>query len=382
MSRSGTLRSAISASALTLVLSACSTIPASGPRTGDIERGVTRAGTQAASPYVLVDLTEDKALTVSTFVANQLAQGPVLLPPAHQPGLIGPGDVIKVAIWEPNPEGTSLTNEKSGLDTTTRVGTDGSISVPYAGRLSAAGRTPAQVERELAGRLAGQSPGAQVAVLVEEDVTNAVIVQGAVAKPGRYPVVPHASGLLDVLAMAGGPQTPNYQALVRITRGGHSVTRTLTHLMDDATPEIELAPGDRVLVQPRHDYFYAFGDVNRPGEQPYDADAITLARTLARLDGLADNRADPAAVFLYRHQPAELTHQIAGVTSEQDPTQVIYRLNLRDPNGFFVGQAFPVLPDDMIYVSDAPITEAAKVFQIVTGLSSLGAIPRNFGAPY
>ncbi len=382
MKRAGIPRLAITAGILSLALSACSSIPGSGPRTGDMERGVTRDGTKVASPYVLVDLTQDKALAVSTFVANQLAQGPVSLPPAHQPGLIGPGDVIKVAIWAPNPEGTSLTNEKSGINTTTRVGTDGTIGVPYAGRLTVAGRTPAQVERELSGRLAGQSPGAQVAVLVEEDLTNAVIVQGAVVKPGRYAVVPHASQLLDVLAMAGGPQTTNYQALVRITRGGRSVTRTLTHLMDDAAPEIELAPGDRVLVLPRQDYFFAFGDVNKPGEQPYDADAITLSRTLARLEGLADNRADPAAVFLYRHQPAELTRQIAGFTSEQDPTQVIYRLNLRDPNGFFVGQAFPVQPDDMIYVSDAPIAEAAKVFQIITGLSSLGAIPRNFGAQY
>ena len=382
MNRAPTLRAAIGAMALCAMLPACSSIPASGPRTGDIERGVTHSGTHLASPYVLVDLTQDKALAVSAFVASQLAQGPVSLPPAHPAGLIGAGDLVKVAIWEPNPAGTSLTNDKSGLETTARVGNDGTISVPYAGRLTAAGRTPAQLERELAGRLTSQSPGAQVAVLVDEDMTNAVIVQGAVAKPGRYPVIPHASGLLDMLAMAGGPNTTDYQALVRITRGGHSVTRTLTHLMDAAAPELPLAPGDRVLVLPRHDYFFAFGDVNKPGEQPYDADAITLSRTLARLQGLNDIKADPAAVFLYRHQPAELTQQIAGVTPEQDPTQVIYRLNLRDPNGFFVGQAFPVLPDDMIYVSDAPLAEAAKVFQIFTGLSGLGAIPRNLGAPY
>ena len=359
MNRAPTLRAAIGAMALCAMLPACSSIPASGPRTGDIERGVTHSGTHLASPYVLVDLTQDKALAVSAFVASQLAQGPVSLPPAHPAGLIGAGDLVKVAIWEPNPAGTSLTNDKSGLETTARVGNDGTISVPYAGRLTAAGRTPAQLERELAGRLTSQSPGAQVAVLVDEDMTNAVIVQGA-----------------------GGPNTTDYQALVRITRGGHSVTRTLTHLMDAAAPELPLAPGDRVLVLPRHDYFFAFGDVNKPGEQPYDADAITLSRTLARLQGLNDIKADPAAVFLYRHQPAELTQQIAGVTPEQDPTQVIYRLNLRDPNGFFVGQAFPVLPDDMIYVSDAPLAEAAKVFQIFTGLSGLGAIPRNLGAPY
>jgi polysaccharide export outer membrane protein len=66
----------------------------------------------------------------------------------------------------------------------------------------------------------------------------------------------------------------------------------------------------------------------------------------------------------------------------QDLTHVIYRLNLRDPSGFFVSEAFPVLPDDLVYVSDAWIAEAAKVFQVVTGISSVGAVPRNLGAPY
>ena len=130
---------------------------------------------------------------------------------------------------------------------------------------------------------------------------------------------------------------------------------------------------------PRLSYFYAFGAVNRPGEQPYDADDISLAHTLAKIEGLSDSRADPAAVFVYRRQSADLTRQLA---SGRDTASVIYRLNLRDPNGFFVSQAFPVLPDDLIYVSEAPIAEAAKVFQVLTGLSAVGAVPRNLGANY
>ena len=204
-------------------------------------------------------------------------------------------------------------------------------------------------------------------MLVAEDVTNTVIVQGNVAKPGRYPVVPRASGLLDVLAAAGGAHTPERQTLVRVTRGDTSVTRTLSGLTAIRALESDLAPGDRVLVQPRLAYFYAFGAVNQPGEQAYDADDMSLAHTLARLRGLADNRADPAAVFVYRRQ---------------DDTKTIYRLNLREPGGFFVAQLFPVLPDDLVYVSEAPVAEASKIFQVLTGLSGVGAVPRNLGASY
>ncbi|MDR3532637.1 MAG: polysaccharide biosynthesis/export family protein [Rhodopila sp.] len=370
-------RNLLAGSAIGL-LAACSTVPGSGPRTGDIERGAT----PAAAPYALVDLDPDVARTISTFVATQRAEGPVILPQGRPPGLVGAGDLLRIAIWEPNPNGTSLTTDKSGIETTTRVGIDGTIGVPYVGRLHAAGRTPAQIEREIGVRLAHESPGAQVVVLVTEDLTNAVIVQGDVVKPGRYPVVPGSSGLLDILAMAGGPHTADRQTLVRITRGASTVTRTLSHLVDTRALEMDLAPGDRILVQPRLSFFYAFGAVNRPGEQAYDADDISLAHTLARIEGLSDNRADPAAVFIYRRQTADLTRQLGHAAQGQDATRVIYRLNLRDPGGFFVSQQFPVLPDDLIYVSDAPIAEAAKVFQIVTGLSSIGAIPRNMGASY
>jgi polysaccharide export outer membrane protein len=293
---------------------------------------------------------------------------------------------LKIVVWQPNVAAPisgsgSGGNDKSGLETTTRVGADGSISVPYAGRVAAAGHTPAAIEAILAAKLGEQMPGAQVAVLVTEDVTNNVIVQGDVAKPGRYPVVPGSTGLLDVLAEAGGAHTPDRQTLVRITRGGASVTRSLSQLVSSHALEADLAPGDRILVEPRQRFFYAFGAVLHPGEFAYDADILTLAHALARLNGLSDTQADPAAVFVFRRQSADLTRRLhpAGAA---DPTHVIYRLNLRQPGGFFVAQTFPILPDDMLYVSDAPMAEAGKVFQVLTGVGNIGAIPRNLGAPY
>jgi polysaccharide export outer membrane protein len=361
--------------ALLGALAACSAAPGSGPRTGDIERA-------GRDRFVLVDIGPATVRAVRARLALPGAEGAVALPAPRAAGMVGPGDLLHVTIWEPNPNGTSLSADKANLQTTTRVGADGTIGVPYAGRIAATGRSPAQIEAAIAAKLAHESPGAQVAVLVTEDVTNAVIVQGDVARPGRYAVVPRSSGLLDLLAMAGGPVTPNRQALVRVTRGGSSVTRTLSSIVRSRALEGDLAPGDRILVEPRRNYFFAFGAVASPGEQPYDADDITLARTLARLGGLNDNRADPACVFIYRRQEPELTREVAAVSAQQDPGSVIYRLNLRDPGGFFLAQQFPVLPDDLVYVSDSPIAEAAKVFQVITGVSGLGAVPRNLGAQY
>lgn len=365
----GLLLASIAASAL----AACSAIPASGPRTGDIER--------AAHDFTLIDLTQGVASQIAGDTERHRGDGPVNLPPKHAAGLVGAGDVLKIVVWQPNPAAGTMAADKPGLETTTRVGTDGSISVPYAGRLAVAGRTPAAIEQALSTKLGDQMPGAQVAVLVTDDVTNNVIVQGDVARPGRYPVVPGSSGLLDVLAEAGGAHTPDRQTLVRVTRGATSVTRSLSQLVASHALEADLAPGDRILVEPRQRFFYAFGAVLHPGEFAYDADDISLAHTLARVNGLSDNQADAASVFVFRRQSADLTHRVQPADTA-DASQVIYRLNLRQPGGFFIAQTFPVLPDDMLYVSDAPIAEAAKVFQVLTGVGGIGAIPRNLGAPY
>jgi polysaccharide export outer membrane protein len=377
--RGNVWRNLLCSAAVGLALAACASVPGSGPRTADIENGATTSG-----PYVLIDVDQNAAQRVSAYAVAQRAEAPIVLPTSRGPGLVGAGDLLRVAIWEPNQNGTSLTADKSGLETIARVEIDGTIGVPYVGRVPVAGHTPAQIEADLRARLASQSPAAQVAVLVTEDLTNNVIVQGDVGKPGRYPVVPNSSGLLDILAMAGGAHTPDHQTTVRITRAGTSFTRTLSSVTAAHALERDLAPGDRILVEPRAAYFYAFGAVNRPGEQLYDADTISLARMLARLEGLADSRADPAEVFIYRRQEAELTRAVARTATApgQDLTRVIYRVNLRDPGGFFVSQAFPVLPDDLVYVSESPIAEVAKVFQVLTGVSAIGAIPHNLGVPY
>lgn len=366
-------RAAIAASGLILGLSACATVPGAGPRAGAIER--------AADRFAVIDLTPAVTETVATFVARQHDEGPVTLPSKRSLGVAGPGDQVKLVIWQPNPTGVTTTADKPALELETRIGMDGTIGVPYAGRMHVAGQTPSGMEAAIAARLADQMPGAQVAVLVTDDVTNNVIIQGEVNKPGRYQVVPGKSGLLDLLAQAGATHAPERQTMVRVTRGGTSFTRALSTIMDTHALEADLAPGDRILVQPRPRFFYAFGAVSHPGEQAYDADDMTLAHMLARLHGLSDTVADPASVFIYRRQPPALTRQLTA-SAAADQGRVIYRLNLRDAGGFFIAQEFPVLPDDVLYVSDAPIAEAAKVFQVLTGVSGLGAIPRNLGAPY
>lgn len=327
----------------------CSTLPGGGPRPTAF--AFTEAASSDDAAFRLVEL--DKATARSISDETQLPHA-ALSARSRALGVLGPGDLLRVFIWEQGPTALTMTTEKPALDITLRVGQDGTVSMPYSGRFRVAGLTLTGVEDAIHAKLAGEARGLQVSVLLVEEVAGAVMVQGEVVKPGRYGLQPGSRRILDVLALAGGTRPGTLQQMVQVTRGNQSIHRSVTSLKDEGDAALLLEPGDRILVYPREEHFFAFGAVNRPGEYPLTVDDTTLTRTLARISGLADTRADASAVFIYRP-----------VRTDGDE-QIVYKLDLRDPQSFFVASEFHIKPNDVIYVGEAPFTEVSKVLQLVT----------------
>ena len=95
------------------MLAACSTMPGTGPYTRDIEGAI-------GNPYALIDLDQGTAGAVNTYVTAHRKEPPVVLPLGRPIGLVGPGDLLQIAIWQPDPTGASLTADKTGLTTATQ----------------------------------------------------------------------------------------------------------------------------------------------------------------------------------------------------------------------------------------------------------------------
>jgi polysaccharide export outer membrane protein len=109
---------------------------------------------------------------------------------------IGPLDLLEVSVFKV-PE----------LTRAVQVGDTGNVNLPLVGEIKAAGRTAQDVERDLAAKLKAkylQSP--QVNILIKEYNSQRVTVEGAVKKPGVYPVRGKTS-LLQVIATAEGLNT-------------------------------------------------------------------------------------------------------------------------------------------------------------------------------
>ena len=90
------------------------------------------------------------------------------------------------------------------LDKEVRVNSNGQISLPLIGGVMAGGRTIPELEKELASKYANgflQNP--QVSVFVKEYSSRRITLEGAIIKPGIYPITGKTT-LLQAIALSGG----------------------------------------------------------------------------------------------------------------------------------------------------------------------------------
>jgi polysaccharide export outer membrane protein len=112
----------------------------------------------------------------------------------NRPYLIGPFDKLTIDVFG--------IEELSQKEVQTDAG--GRISFPLAGVISAAGKTPGELEQEIARQLRGRYVrDPQVTVNLKETVSQVVTVDGQVREPGLYPVVGRMT-LMQAVARAKG----------------------------------------------------------------------------------------------------------------------------------------------------------------------------------
>lgn len=363
-----------------LALSGCATMPdwlsASGPSREQVRE--TR-DTGRIEGIQLIDVND--ALARKLAQSKKLGQFIDVFPSDGTNNyLIGPGDIIEVSVWEAPPAmlfGSVVLDPKAG-PTTTRVVTfpeqmvtpDGTITMPFAGRVPVKGRTTQEIEADIVKRLAGKANQPQVLVRVIKNNTSNVTVVGEVSNSTLMPLTPKGERLLDALAAAGGVKQPINRVAVQLSRGNVTATMPLDLVIRDPRQNILLKPGDVVtaLFQPQS--FSVLGATGKNEEIPFEAQGISLAQALARFGGLNDSRADARGVFVFRFEDANLVDAKDQIPQSADGTvPVVYQIDLRDPASLFVTQNFPVQNRDVIYVANSPEAEFNKFLRLVVSVA-------------
>jgi polysaccharide export outer membrane protein len=369
-----------------LGIAGCDLLPSDGPNANYVLAGAIekkKADPAAAVQFALVGIDSRIAAEVDRFYQAP----PVRLPPAFRKnpgfGLVGVGDTLHVTIFESGGAASGVFSQagKGGApELTVRVDADGMITIPYAGRIQAAGRNIATIEKTIEKGVADQVVEPRVMIFVAESISSIVSVQGEIAKPGFVPLVKPDVRILDVIALSGGSKFPPYETNVRLTRGRSTMDVGLQTIIEQPDAyNVKVDGGDALLLTRTIRKFIALGAVVRAGDQIFLKQSIQLSDALGQVVGLDASRSDAKAVYLFRKEPAELAQRcgIALSPGNRDYVPVVYQLDLKDPKNFFVLTSFPVRPNDILYVSSAPLADVAKFMQILAGATGAVTIPRT-----
>lgn len=199
-------------------------------------------------------------------------------PAPEQSNIISDGDMLDIAVFE-SPD----------LSTKVRVGEDGDVLLPLAGRAHLEGLSVADASAVIRTRLIERRfvKDPKVTVSITEYATRGVSVLGEVKKPGIY-IAMGSHRLNDYISLAEGltqqagtqvsithRTTPDHTAIVRISSTGKPTP--------GSNPVIE--SGDTIIV-PKAGQVYVVGDVVRPGEYLMDHDEqLTIIQALALAQG-------------------------------------------------------------------------------------------------
>jgi polysaccharide export outer membrane protein len=171
--------------------------------------------------------------------ASAFAQQPSTPQPAAEADyVIGPEDVLDIAVWG-----------NTDVSRTMPVRPDGKISLPLLNDVQAAGLTPMQLGTTLASALERYISSPMVSVIVREVHSFKVTVIGEVKTPGRYELHSRTT-VLDVLALAGGFSQYAARSRITILRRQGDTVRELPYDFEKVTKSGSKAGQDNLCVQP------------------------------------------------------------------------------------------------------------------------------------
>lgn len=350
----------------TITLSSCATLPTSGPSGSDIRSQVAKDAGQLGITLVQVERVDDLPRPPAPPAPFRPDYTP---PPSTE--LVGPGDVLNVAIFE---TGVALfgrtaaigTEGSSNFDAASRaerfpplrVSDQGTITIPYVGQVNVAGRTTREIELQLRQALRGKSQNPQVLVSIAEGLTNSVIIGGDVARPGRLVLPTNREKLSEVIALAGGNKGEIRDLVVRVSRNEEVQEWRLSDVLDNPAIDLRIFPADRITLirQPRS--FTVLGAPGQTSQFAFPSAKTSLIEAIAMAGGANPNAGNARAIFVFRIDRDE--------TGKEVP--IVYHFNMMQASSYILAQKFDMKDKDVVYVGNALANQPSKLIQVLSQL--------------
>lgn len=350
-----TSRGAMGLAAL-ILLSACNTLPRSGPTIEEI----TAPPTDGSPAVQIVPITDEvgvltRVVEELTFSAAFRAQD------VENIEVIRPLDVLNISVWESGEfplfggaaGGPSYLNDM-------RVGLNGTFFMPQVGTIRAAGKTIERLRQELTNSLSPMTPEPQVEIRLESSGTKTVRIFGNEGALGEVPIGPGTRTLTGLIANAPSAGVDPNISQLSIRRGSMVERVWISDIFTNPQLDIALRGGDVINIERDPRSFIALGELGAQAQVEFPGRDISLMEALASIGGLNSSTADPRGVFVLREEEPDIYERITGQPASES-VRTGYVMDLTRPAAFFIASNFSVRDGDIIFVSEAPYVQFLKI---------------------
>jgi polysaccharide export outer membrane protein len=282
---------------------------------------------------------------------------------------VGPGDILSIIVYD-HPELTiPAGSERSAAEAGHIVRPEGTIFYPFLGRISVAGKSTDEIRIQLTRGLSEYLTNPQVDVFVAQFNSQKAYVTGAVGAPGTLPITNVPLTIVDAISAVGGPSGDAFWHELTLIRGGEEERLSLFALLSegDQTQNRLLRDGDQLHLPSADNQGIAMlGQVRSTGNLPMNRELLSLTDALSRAGGINEERGDASGIFVLR------PHSL-----ESDKLATVYQLDVSDATAYMMASKFPLEPNDVVYVTTAPLARWNRVITLL--LPSL-RLPGSIGA--
>jgi protein involved in polysaccharide export with SLBB domain len=303
----------------------------------------------------------------SFFKTPQSTFAPVQNVPVGPDYVVGPGDEIRVSVWGLEERHFSVTVDRNG-----------SISLPVAGVIGAAGLTFEQLQNAVERAYARFLNEFDINVTMGRLHSITVYVTGNARRPGAY-TVSSLSTLVNVLMASGGPSSSGTMRNIQLKRKGKTISTFDAYdllMKGDKSKDARVMAGDVIFIPTVGNLAAITGDIRTPGVYEMKGKNIPLAKLIDMAGGLSQ-RAYKGRVQIERFEKGQRRTTFEGDIINLAPTA---QGGIELQNGDLV-RIYPVPKTPKIMVTVAGAVPQPGRFAITEGRSRISDILKRAGSP-
>jgi polysaccharide export outer membrane protein len=370
-----------------LVLAGCSVPRGAGLQSEVLSLQSDPDGTIEAADFASLPVTRESLAQIAGWPST----GPARMPwinRQEQPAslLIAPGDMLSVTVWDAD-ENSLLTGPSQRVAQLgeVQVSTGGEIFLPFVGEIRVAGMSPTTARARIEELYTASIPSAQVQLSVVPGRSNTANLVGGVAAPGIYPLPDRNYTILSLISEGGGVRTGLINPQVRLFRGNAVYGISLDRLYAEPGLDTTLVGGDRVIVEQEDRYFLALGAADSEAIHLFPQDEVSALDALSVIGGITDDRANAQGILVLRQYPASAVRPeiipSEGVPDDgmnYDPAgpprdRMVFIIDLTSADGLFSAGNFPIMPQDLVYVTESPVNSTRALLGLITAVIGVRA---------